>query len=146
MGEPIVLDRLRQQCVGQFSSKTFAERTESKLLLAFDSVALAVSLLGNVCVDRFRKNIDLFSNKCQQGCCGPLANAHGATGISQVAAHEGVAEAVVIAAATFDRCQVGFRQSVMTHQLALFRRGIKQSGNLRFVQSLMSCQLMPPGP
>jgi len=82
MGEPIVLDRLRQQCASQFSSKPFAERTESKLLLAFDSVALAVSLLGNVCVDRFRKNINLFSNKCQQGCRGPFANAHGAARIS----------------------------------------------------------------
>jgi hypothetical protein len=107
MGEPIVLDRLRQQCAGQFSGKTFAERAESKLFLAFDSVALAASFLGNVCVDRFRKNINLFSNKCQQGYCGPLATAHDASGISQVAAHEGVAEAVVIATAAFDCCQVG---------------------------------------
>ena len=146
MAEPIVLDRLRQKYAGQFSRKTFAERAEAKLFLALDSVALAVSFLGNVCVDRFRKNIDLFSNKCQQGGCGPLANTHGAAGISQVAAREGVAEAVVIAAAALDCCQVAIWQRVMTHQLALLRRGIKQLSNLRFVQPLMSCQLMPPQP
>ena len=65
MGEPIVLDRLRQQCAGQFDRKTFAEWAESKLLLALDGVALAVSFLGNVCVYQFRKNIDLLSNKGQ---------------------------------------------------------------------------------
>jgi len=107
MGEPIVLDRLRQKYAGQFSGRTFAERAEAKLFLAFDSVALAVSFLGNVCVNRFRKNIDLLSNKCQQRRRWPLANAHSAAGILQVAAHEGVTEAVVIAAAALDRGQVG---------------------------------------
>ena len=87
----------------------FAERTEPKFLLAFDGVALAVPLLGEVCVDRCWKNIDLFSNKCQQSRWWPLTNAHGATGISQVAAHQGIAEAVVITAAAVDRRQVGFR-------------------------------------
>ena len=66
MSEPIVLDRLRQKGAGQFRRETFAERAESKLFLALDGVALAVSFLGNVFVDRFRKNIDLLSNKCQQ--------------------------------------------------------------------------------
>jgi hypothetical protein len=103
----------------------FAERTEPKLLLAFDGVALAIPLLGKVCVDRCWKNIDLFSNKRQQSGWWPLTNAHGATGISQVAAHEGVAEAVVITAAPVDRCQVGFRQSVMADQFALFCWRIK---------------------
>jgi hypothetical protein len=107
MGEPIVLDRLRQKYAGQFSRKTFAKRAEFKLFLALDGVALAVSFLANVCVNRFRKNIDLLSNKRQQRHWRPLANAHSAAGISQVAAHKGVAEAVVIAPAALGCCQVG---------------------------------------
>src|SRR4051794_11699084 len=103
----------------------FAEGTDPKFLLAFDCVALAVALLGEGCVDRFGKNVDLFSNKCQQSPRWSLTNAHSAAGISQVAAHQGIAETVVITAAAVDRCQVGFRQSVMAHQFALFCRGVK---------------------
>ena len=76
-------------------------------------------------VDRCGKHVDLFSNKCQQSDLWPLADAHSATGISQVAAHEGVAETVVITPAAVDRCQVDFRQSVMADQFALFCRWIK---------------------
>ena len=103
----------------------FAEGTEPKFLLAFDGMALAIPLLGDVCVDRCGKDIDLFSNKYQQSRWWPLTNAHSATGMSQVAAHPGIAETVVITAAAVDRCQVGFRQSVMADQFALFCRGIK---------------------
>jgi hypothetical protein len=125
VNEPIILDCLGQKRVGQCRHRMFAERTDPKYLLAFDGVALAVPLLGDVCVDRCWKNIDLFSNKCQQSGWWPLANAHSAAGISQVAAHQGIAETVVIATAAVDRCQVGFRQSVMADQFALFCRGIK---------------------
>jgi hypothetical protein len=59
-------------------------------------VPLTGPFLGEVCVDRCWKNIDLFRNKCQQSRWWPLINAHGATGISQVAAHESIAEAIVI--------------------------------------------------
>jgi hypothetical protein len=52
----------------------FAEGTEAKFPLAFDGVALAVPLLGEIFVDRFWKNIDLFSNKCQQGRWWPQGN------------------------------------------------------------------------
>jgi len=125
VNESIILDCLGQKRVGQPRHCMFAERTEPQLLLAFDGVALAVPFLGEVFVDRCRKNIDLFSNKCQQSGWWPLANAHGAAGISQVAAHKGIAETVVITTAAVDRYQVGFRQSVMADQFALFCRGIK---------------------
>jgi hypothetical protein len=49
--EPVILDCLGQKRVGQCRHSMFAERTEPKLLLAFDGVALAVPLLGDVFVD-----------------------------------------------------------------------------------------------
>jgi hypothetical protein len=125
VNEPIILDCLRQKRVGQNRHSMFAERTEPQLLLTFKGVAPAGPFLGEVCVDRCWKNIDLFSNKCQQNRWWPLINAHSATGMSQVAAHESIAEAIVITTAAVDCCHVGFRQSVMADQFALFRRGIK---------------------
>jgi hypothetical protein len=74
VSEPIVLDRLRQKDAGQFSRETSAERAESELFLALDRVALAIPFLGNVFVNRFRKDIDLISNKCQQRRWWPLPN------------------------------------------------------------------------
>jgi hypothetical protein len=49
-------------------------------------VALTGPFLGEVCVDRCWKNIDLFRNKCQQSYWWPLINAHGATGIASSSA------------------------------------------------------------
>jgi hypothetical protein len=125
VNEPVILDCLRQKLVGQSRHSMFAEGTKPEFLLTFDGVALAVPLLGDVFVDRCGKNVDLLSYKCQQSRWWSLANAHGATGISQIAAHKGIAETVVITPAAVDRCQVGFRQSVMADQFALFCRGIK---------------------
>jgi hypothetical protein len=66
VNEPIILDCLRQKRVGQCRHSMFAERTEPQLLLAFKSVALTGPFLGEVCVDRCWKNIDLFRDKCHQ--------------------------------------------------------------------------------
>jgi len=65
VNEPIILDCPRQKRVGQSGHSMFAERADAKFLSAFDGVALAVPLLGEICVDRCGKDIDLFSNKCQ---------------------------------------------------------------------------------
>jgi hypothetical protein len=109
------------QSIGQAtmcSSACMMTKGSAEPLLALKSVPLTGPFLDEVCVDRCWKNIDLFCDKCQQSRWWPLINAHGATGMSQVAAHEGIAEAVVITAAVVDRCQIGFRQSVRADQFA----------------------------
>jgi len=66
-----------------------------------------------------------------------------ATGIAQIAKHQGIAEAAVIAAAAPNHRQVIFGERVIAHQATLFSRRIKQRGDLRFGQFLSSCHVRP---
>jgi len=115
VGEPIVLDRLRQQPVDQLSGRTGAKRPKPKLLLALDRLTLAAPLGGEVVADpagcsrirRVRQNLHLLRDEGQQRRRWPLAGAQRTAGKTQVAEHERVAEAVVVAAAAPDCCEVG---------------------------------------
>ena len=66
IGEAVVLDRLRQQPVDQFSGRTGAERPEPKLLLALDLLTLAAPLGREIVVDRVRQNLYLLRDEGQQ--------------------------------------------------------------------------------
>ena len=109
MGEPIILNGLRQKGACQFGRGTFAERTKPELLLAFDCMTLAVPLRREILVHRVRKNPDLLGDECEQGRRRSLAGAQRSAGVAQVTEHESVAEAVVISAAAQDCYEIGFR-------------------------------------
>jgi hypothetical protein len=82
-------------------------------------------LRGQILVDGVRKNPDLVSDECKQVGWRSLAGAQRTTGEAQVAEHERMAEAVVIAAAAPDHDEVSRGQREMTHQLTLLRRRIE---------------------
>ena len=109
MGEPIILNGLRQKGACQFGCGTVAERTKPELLLAFDGMTLAVPLRREILVHRVRKNPDLLGDECEQGRRRSLAGAQRSAGVAQVAEHESVAEAVVISAAAPDCSEIGLR-------------------------------------
>src|SRR3954469_4127109 len=139
IGELIVLDRLRQESICQFGGGASPKGAKAKSLLAFDRLTLTGPLRGQILVDGVRKNPDLVSDERKQGGRRSLAGAQRTTGEAQVAEHERMAEAVVIAAAASDRDEVSSGQCEMTHQLTRLRRWVKQLCDLGFAQSLSSC-------
>ena len=93
-----------------------------------------------------RKNIDLFGDERQQRGRGPFAGAQRTARVTQVAKHQRIAEAVVIATAAPDHREVSIGQRVVAHQLTLIGRRIEQRGELGFGQLLSSrhsCLLGP---
>lgn len=74
-GEPVVLDRLREQRIFQFSGGAPAERAQPELILALDRVALPVPLRPEIFVDTIRESPDLICNERQQRNWWPLAGA-----------------------------------------------------------------------
>lgn len=137
-GEPIVLDRLREQRLCHLSGSKPAERAQPELLLALDRVALPVPLRREIFVDAVRKNLDLICNEHQQRGRRSLADAQCAAREAQVAEHQRVTEPVVIAAAAPDRGKISIGQRVVADQLTLLRRRLEQLRELRFAQSLPS--------
>ena len=138
-GEPIVLDRLREQRLRQLSGSTLAKRAQPKLLLALDRVALPVPFRREIFVDAVRKSLDLICNEHQQRGRRSLADAQCAAWEAQVAEHQRIAEPVVVAAAAPDRGEVSVGQRVVADQLTLLRRRLEQLRELRFAQSLELC-------
>src|SRR3954469_5426665 len=138
-GEPVVLDRLRQESICQFGGGALPKGAKSKSLLALDRLTLTGPLRGQIRVDGVRKNPDLVSDERKQGGWRSLAGAQRTTGEAQVAEHQCMAEAVVIAAAAPDRGEISSGQREMTHQLTLLRRWVKQLCDLGVAQSLSSC-------
>ncbi len=137
-GEPIVLDRLREQRLCHLSGSKPAERAQPELLLALDRVALPVPLRREIFVDAVRKNLDLICNEHQQRGRRSLADAQCAAREAQVAEHQRVTEPVVIAAAAPDRGKISIGQRVVADQLTLLRRRLEQLRDLCFAQSLPS--------
>lgn len=129
---------MRQQFFNQLGGRTGAKRPKAKLFLAFDRLTLAAPLGGEVVVDHIRQNLDLVRDESQQRRRWPLAGAQRTAGKTQVAKHERVAEAVVVAAAAPDRCKVGGGQGEVAHQFALICRRVEQLRNLDVTQSLPS--------
>lgn len=107
--ETVVFDRLRQQDLGQFCRRSPAERMQAELTLTFDGMMLAVPLRRKVCVDHLREDLDLLSDECKQCSRRAFASPQGSAGVAQVAEHESVAEAIVIAAGAPDCCKVRIR-------------------------------------
>src|SRR3954469_7954229 len=124
-GEPIVFDRLRQESISQFGGGASPKGAKAKSLLALDGLTLTGPLRGQIRVDSVRKNPDLVSDERKQDGRRSLAGAQRTTGEAQVAEHERMAEAVVIAAAAPDRGEISRGQREMTHQLTLLRRRIE---------------------
>jgi hypothetical protein len=108
------------------------------LLLALDRVPLPVSLGREIFVDAVGKNIDLRRDERQHGRGRPFTGTQCAARETQVAEHQRIAEAIVIAAAATARGKIGFGQRIVAHQLTLFRRRFEQLCDLGFVQSLPS--------
>lgn len=63
VGQPVVLNCMRQEPTGQLSSWARAEGTESKPVLKLRSVTPTTLLRGEIFIDGFRRDIDLLSNK-----------------------------------------------------------------------------------
>jgi hypothetical protein len=124
-GKPVVLDRLRQQHVYQLSRSAFPEGAQPELLLALDRASLPVSLGSEIFVDAVRKNIDLRRDEGQRGRRRTLASTQCAPRETQVAEHQRIAEAVVVAAAATDRGKISFGQRVVAYKLTLFRRWLE---------------------
>jgi len=139
MSQPVVLHRVRQERLCQFRCRVLAEVTKSSLPLALDGLTLPIPFICKILINRRGEHADLFCNKFEHGHRRPFADLQSPAGIAQIAAHEGEAQAVVVAATARDGCQVGLRQRVIPDQLTLLGRRIKQLRNLDFAQSLPSC-------
>ncbi len=137
-GQPVVLDRLRQQGAHQFRRRAPAEGLHPKLVLALDRLTLPGPLRGQVVADRAWEDFDLLGDEPEQCCRRAFAGAQRAAREPQVAEHQRMAEAVVVAAAAPDRGQVRSGQRVVAHQLALLGRRVEQVRNLGFGQLLPS--------
>jgi hypothetical protein len=109
MSRQVVFDRLRHEDFYQFARRPPTKGTQSELLLAVDSMMLAISLRREVLVNRLRENSDLLGDKCKQPSGWLFASTQWAARIAQVAEHEGVAETIVIAAGAPDCCTIRFR-------------------------------------
>jgi hypothetical protein len=93
----------------------------------------AVPVGGEIFVDRFWKNFDLFGNECEEGFWRSFTLAQRAARITEVAKHECAAEAVVIATPAIDHREVSAGECVMADQFTLIVRRIKQCGDLGFI-------------
>jgi hypothetical protein len=125
MRQAVVFHRLRQQSRGYFRRRPFAEVTQSELFLALNGMALPVPLRRQVFIDRNREHVDLIRDKFEQRGGWPLAYTQCPARIAQIATHQSVAQAVVVAAPAPDGRQVARRQRVVTDQLAPLDRRIK---------------------
>src|SRR5271166_3822985 len=138
MNKPFVLDGARQQPRRQCRGGAWPKRTQPQPILQLGGMAPAVPLGSQILVDGFWKNVELFSDECDERFRWSLAGLQRATGIAQVAQHERMTEAVVIATTTPDRRDVGVRKCVVAHELSLVDRWIEQRHDLVFAQLLPS--------
>ena len=106
MGEPVVLDRMRQQPAGQIGGRTRPEGTKPETILQFGRMALSVLLRGEIADSGLGKNVDLRGDKMDESGRWPFVGAQRTARVPQVAEHEGVTEAAVIAAAAPDQRDV----------------------------------------
>ena len=115
--QPVILNRARQQPASQLGGRARAEGTEPKSVLQFRSVPPTVLLEDEIIIDGFRPDIDLLSNKRDQRSRRPFTDAQGTPGIAEVAKHQRVAEAAVIASTAPDRGDIRLGQGIVAYQL-----------------------------
>ncbi len=106
MAKPFVLNGLRQQPCRQLGGGTGPERTKLQSVLQLGGMTSAVPLGDQIFVDRLRKNTDLIGDKREERSRRSLTGAQRTAGITQVAKHQSMTEAVVIATAAPDRREV----------------------------------------
>ncbi len=105
VGQPIVLDGLWQQPRREFRSRACSKRTKPQPVLQFSGMAPAVPFRGERLVDGAGKDAGLFSHEGEKRSGWPFTGAEWAARVAQVAEHDCVAEAVMIAAAAPDCCR-----------------------------------------
>ena len=106
MGKPVVLDRVRQQPAGQIGGRTRPEGPKPETVLQFGRMAPSVPLRGEIVLDRLRKSVNLLGDKQQKRPRWLFARLQRTPRVAQIAKHEGVAEAIMIATAAPDRGKV----------------------------------------
>jgi len=109
MAKPLIFDSARQEPGCQLSGRPRSERTQPQPVLQLGRVAPAVPLGRQIVVNRLWKNVDLFGNKSKEWLRWPFVGPQRTTGIPQVAKHERLTEAVVIATAAVDCGEVSIR-------------------------------------
>ena len=106
MRKPVVLDRVRQQPAGQLGGRTRPEGPKSETVLQFSRMAPSVPLRGEIVLDRLRKSVNLLCDEQEKRPRRPFARLQRTARIAQIAKHESVAEAIMIATTAPDRCEV----------------------------------------
>jgi hypothetical protein len=106
MAKPFVLNGLRQQPCRQLGGGTGPERTKLQSVLQLGGMTPAVPLGDQIFVERLRKNTDLIGDKCEERSRRSFTGAQRTARITQVAKHQSMTEAVVIATAAPDRREV----------------------------------------
>jgi hypothetical protein len=106
MGEPVVLDRVRQQPAGQIGSRTRPEGPKPETVLQFGRMAPSIPLRGEIVLDRLRKSVNLLGDKQQKRPRWLFARLQRTPRVAQIAKHQGVAEAIMIATTAPDRGKV----------------------------------------
>jgi len=128
--ETVGFDRLRLDGARNFAGGAPAEGTQAQPLLTFDGVSLPVPLRREIVLDRRRQRVNLLRDERNQRGWGSLTRFQRAAGIPQIAQHQCVAEAVVVAAVAPNRSEITGRQRVVAHQFTAIGRRIEQRGDL----------------
>ncbi len=134
MGEPVVLDRVRQQPFRQLGRRTGSERTQPDPFLRLGGMPSAGPRCGQIVFDAVRKNVDLLGEERNEGGRRALVDLQGPPRIAQIAEHQRKAETVVVAPASADQGKVAGGQRVMTHQVTPIGRRVEQRGGVGFGQ------------
>ena len=144
MEEAIVLEGWGMKGVGEFGRGVFSEGTKPEPVLQFGGMPTAILLRGEIAIDGFRTHIDLFGDKRNQRRRWPLTGPQRPPRITQVAQHQRIAEAAVIAAAAPHHRKIRLRQRVMANQLTRLRGRIEQGGDLALGQLLSAHRSCSP--
>jgi hypothetical protein len=142
MKEAIVLEGLRMKGLGEFGRGVFSEGAEP--VLQFGGMPAAILLGDEIAIDGLRMHVDLFGDKRDQRRRGRSLVRSDRPWVAQVAQHQRIAEAAVIAAAAPDHRAVRLRQRVMANQLTWLRGRIGQCGDLGLARLLSAhCSCSP---
>jgi len=134
--QAIIFDGMRMEGFGKFGRSMFSEGAEPQSVLQFSGMPATVLLGGEIAVEGLRMCIDLFGDKYGQRCRRPLIGSQRPPRMTQVAQHQRITEAAVIAAAAPDHREIRPRQHVMADQLMRLRGRIVQRGDLGLGQLL----------
>jgi hypothetical protein len=69
-------------------------------------MAPSIPLLGEIVLDRLRKSVNLLCDEQEKRPRRPLTRPQRTARIAQIAKHEGIAEAIMVAATAADRSEV----------------------------------------